>query len=221
MKVAKEAKKKALAEERLVAAYGLAAAIQYLHDKKIVHRDLKPDNIGFDIRGDVEIFDFGLAKELKQMDLLDADENLYHLTGFTGTVLYMAPEVYKKKPYNQSVDIYSFAICLWEMFSFCAPFNDCKSLDMFENIVINKGYRPQVEEKWPLPIKLLLNRSWSSNMKERPSAENVTAILKKELVALRSGNEAGLDHCKRKSTYVMRKTIAKRKSSLASWIERL
>jgi len=66
MEVAKKAKKKALAEERIVAAYGLAAAIQYLHNKKIVHRDLKPNNIGFDIRGDVKIFDFGLAKELKR-----------------------------------------------------------------------------------------------------------------------------------------------------------
>jgi len=133
----------------------------------------------------------------------------------------MAPEVYKEKPYNQSVDIYSFAMCLWEMFSFCVPFHDCNSLDMFENIAIDKGYRPQIEEKWPLPIKLLLNRCWSSNMKERPTAEIVMAILKNELVASRSGNEAGLDGCKRRSTFVMRKTIAEPKRSRVSWMERL
>jgi len=42
MKLVKGAKKKEknLKEERLVIAFDLAAAIQYLHDKKIVHRDL-------------------------------------------------------------------------------------------------------------------------------------------------------------------------------------
>jgi serine/threonine protein kinase len=30
----------------------------------IIYRDLKPQNIGFDVRGDVKIFDLGFAKEV-------------------------------------------------------------------------------------------------------------------------------------------------------------
>jgi serine/threonine protein kinase len=51
-----------LYEDRLVAAFDLSSAIAYLHRNRILHRDLKPQNIGFDIRGDLKIFDFGLAK---------------------------------------------------------------------------------------------------------------------------------------------------------------
>jgi serine/threonine protein kinase len=34
----------------------------YLHSHSIIFRDLKPQNIGFDVRGDVKIFDFGMAR---------------------------------------------------------------------------------------------------------------------------------------------------------------
>jgi serine/threonine protein kinase len=52
----------ALLEERLVYAFDLAAAINYLHKRQILYRDLKPENIGFDVRDDIKLFDFGLAK---------------------------------------------------------------------------------------------------------------------------------------------------------------
>lgn len=82
-------KKDALFEERIVYAYDLSAAINYLHQRKILYRDLKPENIGFDCRNDIKLFDFGLAKELR--DDLKVDDNLYNLTGDTGSPRYMAP----------------------------------------------------------------------------------------------------------------------------------
>jgi len=115
----------------------------------------------------------------------------------------MAPEVYEKHPYNQSVDIYSFAICLWQMFSFRQPYQDCCSQDQFEKIIINRNFRPKVQSKWPLPIKLLINCGWSANMKERPSAQMALKLLQKELVALRLGNETELGHNRRRSTFFM------------------
>ena len=40
----------------------IATAMMYMHEHSIIFRDLKPQNIGFDVRGDVKIFDFGLAR---------------------------------------------------------------------------------------------------------------------------------------------------------------
>ena len=56
----------------------------------IVYRDVKPDNIGFDVRGDVKIFDFGLAKEINRSKVLG--DGTYQMTGDTGSPRYMAPE---------------------------------------------------------------------------------------------------------------------------------
>jgi len=131
-----------------------------------------------------------LAKELKNEYLADANYNLYNLSGLTGTIQYMAPEVYKKQPYNQSVDVYSFALCLWEMFSFCKPFQGYNK-ELFESLAIKRQCRPPVGNKWPLFIKLLLNRSWSTNVSERPSAQMAAEILENELIALRSGKTTG------------------------------
>ena len=53
---------------------------------RILHRDLKPANIGFDVRGDIKIFDFGLAKELKPCDKVGPDQ--FHTSGIAGTRRY-------------------------------------------------------------------------------------------------------------------------------------
>jgi hypothetical protein len=46
-------------ESRIEKAFDLSAAIDHCHAYNIIHRDIKPDNIGFDVRGDIKIFDFG------------------------------------------------------------------------------------------------------------------------------------------------------------------
>lgn len=75
-------RKRAELLERIKIALAIADAMSYLHDKSIVFRDLKPDNIGFDDKGVLKVFDFGLAKELKPG--LEKTDGRYQLTGNTG-----------------------------------------------------------------------------------------------------------------------------------------
>lgn len=73
--------------ERFTVARDIASALEYLHGQDIVYRDLKPDNIGFNAEGQLKMFDFGLAKKITNAD--KSDDDLYQLTGNTGSLRYM------------------------------------------------------------------------------------------------------------------------------------
>ena len=59
--------------------------MSYLHSQKIVHRDVKTENLLLDKNLTLKIIDFGFAR-------LEAS-NPIDMTGNTGTLGYMAPEV--------------------------------------------------------------------------------------------------------------------------------
>lgn len=60
--------------------------LSYLHTQKIVHRDVKTENMLLDKTRTVKIADFGVAR-------VEAS-NPNDMTGETGTLGYMAPEVH-------------------------------------------------------------------------------------------------------------------------------
>lgn len=59
--------------------------MSYLHSKKIVHRDVKAENMLLGSNRTLKIADFGVARVEAQ--------NPQDMTGETGTLGYMAPEV--------------------------------------------------------------------------------------------------------------------------------
>ena len=73
--------------ERLIVAYDLAVAFSYIHENKLVYRDIKQENFGFDVRGDIKVFDFGLTKALLP-SLKVKKSKMYRLTPITGSLPY-------------------------------------------------------------------------------------------------------------------------------------
>ena len=133
--------------------------------------------VGFDVRGDVKIFDFGLAKEFDSSKK-DANGN-YRLTGDTGSPRYMAPEVALGKPYNETCDVYSFSVLLWQILKLETPFVDF-TMSMFRRSVINGGVRPGCDPKWPKEILSLLRTGWGEPG-NRPCMEEVCSVLQEEI----------------------------------------
>jgi len=185
---------------RLHIAFNVACALRYLHENKIIYRDLKPENIGFDIHGDVKLFDFGLAKELDD-NMKSGCSDFYEMSGNTGSLRYMAPEVALSEPYNLTADVYSFDLVLWHLCSLEVPYDGMNRCDHLTNVV--KGSeRPQLNRSWSTQIKILMKRSWDPNPLLRPSMDVISEILKREISALRDGNEAGLEDVIPRSTNI-------------------
>ena len=96
-----------LLEIKLSYAYDLMGAIEYLHSNSnthIVFRNLKPENVGFNVRDDIVLFGFGLAREVPSDDNEKGDtDGTWKMTGETGTLRYMAPEVALNQPYGKLV----------------------------------------------------------------------------------------------------------------------
>lgn len=178
---------KDLMAERLVVAYDIASAFAYMHSHKIVYRDIKLSNIGFDIRGDVKIFDFGLAKSMRRD--LRTKHRLYHLTALTGSIPYMAPEVASSSPYNEKSDVYSFGILLWTILSLKPPFMAFPSLNEddgedYMNVVVKGGARPPIKAKWPSLTRKVLKWSWVYSIHARPSMSTICNMLSTDFVEL-------------------------------------
>ncbi|KAJ6423870.1 hypothetical protein OIU84_024776 [Salix udensis] len=108
-------------------ALDLARGLSYLHSKKIVHRDVKTENMLLDKTRTVKLADFGVAR-------LEAS-NPNDMTGETGTLGYMAPEVLNGSPYNRKCDVYSFGICLWEIYCCDMPYPDLSFSEVTSAVV--------------------------------------------------------------------------------------
>ena len=153
--------------------------MNYLHQRwhnsvSVVHRDLKPDNIGFTSNGILKVFDFGLCACIKSN--LQNKESKYAMTGNTGTLRYMAPEVALGECYNQSVDVYSFGIITWQIMKGRIPFEEMNKKTFFEKVVRGK-YRPQTDNWWSKDLCKLLESCWHHDYRRRPSFVEVMYTL--------------------------------------------
>jgi serine/threonine protein kinase len=113
-------------------AVEIAVGLGLLHSKGIVYRDLKPENVLLDARGHVVLTDFGLSKMLQNES--ESEPQTVAAT-LCGTAEYLAPEILRREPYDQSVDWWSFGVMLYEMIVGTTPFWNPSPQRMYLNIL--------------------------------------------------------------------------------------
>lgn len=100
--------------KRLSLLIQMAEALNYVHKKEFIHRDICPRNYicSQDINK-VKLIDFGLT--------LPATKQFMQPGNRTGTPLYMAPEIVRRRNTDKRVDIFSFGVTCYHIVTFDLP----------------------------------------------------------------------------------------------------
>nr|MDD6335216.1 protein kinase [bacterium] len=103
------------AREALEIGLLIARALQHAHQRGVVHCDIKPQNILISEKGGVRVADFGLARAGAMLFITDEAKRL-------GSVHYLSPEQAQGKAMNETSDIYSLGVVMYEMLCGRVPF---------------------------------------------------------------------------------------------------
>ena len=120
-----------------------------MHHLGLAHRDIKSHNILIDEGFTVKVCDFGLTKFN-----VSSSCNLFKFSyGFiqadigkgamqyAGTPTYMAPELFLKRKYDQSVDVFAFGSLLWEIINREVPYDGLDPSDISQKVIKGEKLR--------------------------------------------------------------------------------
>ncbi|KAL5198099.1 hypothetical protein ABZP36_001611 [Zizania latifolia] len=132
----------------------------HTHDPCIIHRDLNCSNVFINGNtGQVKIGDLGLAAIVDKTHVAHT---------ILGTPEFMAPELYTET-YTESVDIYSYGMCVLEMVTREMPYTECDSVVQIYHSV-TRGVPPAALKRIREPeVRAFIERC-IGQPRNRPSA---------------------------------------------------
>lgn len=127
-------------------------ALTYLHRRGIIHRDLKPGNVMVNDVGMVKMMDFGLAVN---MQLTWTGEN----QSLSGTIAYMAPELFQDIPATVQSDLFAVGIIIYELFVGKYPYQIKNTAMLLYSLLSEKADTSMLDSKFANLLDTLLAKN--------------------------------------------------------------
>lgn len=135
----------------------LGEALEAVHRAQYIHRDLCPRNVIVSNDDVVKLIDFGLV--VPNTDPYKRPGNR------TGTANYMAPELIKRQTTDERIDIFSYAVTCYEMFTKQLPWD---SGDTMESVMQHINNPPKDIQKFVPKLDDQVSRAIMKGLEQDP-----------------------------------------------------
>ena len=162
----------------------ILAAVGFAHRHGIVHRDIKPHNVL--VAGDegrLKVTDFGIARS--------GASQMTEVGSIIGTAQYLSPEQARGSQVDQTSDLYSVGVVLYELLTGQVPFTGETPLEIAMKHLSEVPKPPsELRPEVPHDLDLVVLRALAKDPSERyQSAEKMDADLERVLAGMPVGSE--------------------------------
>ena len=162
----------------------ILAAVGFAHRHGIVHRDIKPHNVL--VAGDegrVKVTDFGIARS--------GASQMTEVGSIIGTAQYLSPEQARGSPVDQTSDLYSVGVVLYELLTGQVPFTGETPLEIAMKHLSEVPKPPsELRPEVPHDLDLVVLRALAKDPADRyQTAEEMDADLERVLRGMPVGAE--------------------------------
>jgi beta-lactam-binding protein with PASTA domain/tRNA A-37 threonylcarbamoyl transferase component Bud32 len=149
----------------------ILAAIRFAHRHGIVHRDIKPHNVLVDAEGRLKVTDFGIARA--------GTSQMTEAGSIIGTAQYLSPEQAKGAPVDQTSDLYSVGVVLYELLTGVVPFSGDTPVEIAMKHLSSTPEAPSAKRaEIPRELDMVVLRALAKDPADRyQSAEEMDADL--------------------------------------------
>ncbi len=155
-------------KDRMRLIIELGEAVNYFHRQNWIHRDICPRNVLVSQNeNQIKLIDFGLV--------VPNTADFRKPGNRTGTANYMAPELVRRQPTDQRIDVYSFAVTCYEMWTRRFPWESGSSEAVMQRVnqppedirdhaegiddevadIIMRGLATRPDDRWQSMAKVL------------------------------------------------------------------
>jgi serine/threonine protein kinase/tetratricopeptide (TPR) repeat protein len=159
-----------LARFRAAARLGVQAAraLDHAHRIGVVHRDIKPANLMIDLRGNLWITDFGLAR-------IQEDTGLTITGDLLGTLRYMSPEQAsgRRAIVDHRADIYALGTTLYEFVTLRPAIHGRDRHELIRQITQDEPERPRrIDPRVPRELETIVLKAMAREPADRYATAN-------------------------------------------------